>query len=177
MLKLWGRKWSQTLINGDAAGQWHQKQRWPSRDYKSISKLIRMIFFWSTLAPLEYEIEFCMNREQFNLVTEIKDVCSGLKASKPVRKLVERELGHIQALAQCFSTVYGLNDMFPGNGVQQGFEIRFLLLGGCVKNVSPISSNMYNHAVLKRQLAQWVAQVKSFNMYPLQLGTRNDWRH
>ncbi len=55
--------------------------------------------------------------------------------------------------------------MFPGNGVQRcstGFEIRFLLFGGCVKNVSPISSNMYiNHAVLKRQLAQWV-QVKTF---------------
>ncbi len=43
-----------------------------------------------------------------------------------------------------------------------GFEIRFLLFGGCVKNVSPISSNMYiNHTVLKRQLAQCV-QVKSF---------------
>ncbi len=42
-----------------------------------------------------------------------------------------------------------------------GFEIRFLLFGGCVKDVSPISSNVYiNHAVLKRQLAQWV-QVKS----------------
>ncbi len=37
-----------------------------------------------------------------------------------------------------------------------GFEIRFLLFGWCVKNISPISSNMYiNHAVLKRQLAQW----------------------
>ncbi len=43
-----------------------------------------------------------------------------------------------------------------------GFVIRFLLFGGCVKNVSPISSNMYiNHAVLKRPLAQWV-QLKSF---------------
>ncbi len=43
-----------------------------------------------------------------------------------------------------------------------GCEIRFLLFGGCVTNISPISSNMYiNHAVLKRQLAQWV-QVKSF---------------
>ncbi len=53
-----------------------------------------------------------------------------------------------------------------------GFEIRFLLFGGCVKNVSPISSNVYiNHAVLKRQLAQWV-QVKSFNMCPLQFGIR-----
>jgi len=56
--------------------------------------------------------------------------------------------------------------MFPGNGVQQGlryvFFFTFSLYGGCVKNVSPISSNMYiNHAVFKRQLAQWV-QVKSF---------------
>ncbi len=55
--------------------------------------------------------------------------------------------------------------MFPGNGVQRcatGFKIRFLLFGGCVKNVSPINSNVYiNHAVLKTQLAQWV-QVKSF---------------
>ncbi len=42
-----------------------------------------------------------------------------------------------------------------------GFEICFLLFGGCVKNVSPISSNMYlNHVVLKRQLTQWV-QVQS----------------
>ncbi len=48
--------------------------------------------------------------------------------------------------------------------MQPSFEKRprFLLFGGCVKNISPISSNMYiNHAVLKRQLAQWV-QVKSF---------------
>ncbi len=36
-------------------------------------------------------------------------------------------------------------------------EIRFLLFGGCVKNVSPISSNMnINRAVLKRPLTQWV---------------------
>ncbi len=35
-----------------------------------------------------------------------------------------------------------------------GFEIRFHLFGGCVRNVSPISSNMcIHHAVLKRQLA------------------------
>ncbi len=58
-----------------------------------------------------------------------------------------------------------------------GFEIRFLLFGGCVKNVSPISSNVcINHAVLKRQLAQWV-QEKSFNMCPLQLGICNNWRY
>ncbi len=44
--------------------------------------------------------------------------------------------------------------------MQQGFEIRILLFGRCVKNVSLISSNMYiNHAVLKRQLAQCV-QIK-----------------
>ncbi len=62
------------------------------------------------------------------------------------------------------------------NQCATGFEIRFLLFGGCVKNVSPISSNMYiNHAVLKRPLAQWV-QMKSFNMYPLQLGICNNWR-
>ncbi len=55
-----------------------------------------------------------------------------------------------------------------------GFEIRFLLFGGCVKNVSPISRNMYmNHAVLKIPLAQWV-QVKSFNMCLLQLGICNN---
>ncbi len=58
-----------------------------------------------------------------------------------------------------------------------GFEIRFLLFGGCVKNVSSISSNMYvNHSVLKRQLTQWV-QVKSFNTCPLQLRIRNNWRY
>ncbi len=57
--------------------------------------------------------------------------------------------GHVQALtgALRFATVSGLNDMFPGNGVHRyatGFEIRFLLFGGCVKNVSPISSNVYS---------------------------------
>ncbi len=58
-----------------------------------------------------------------------------------------------------------------------GFEIRFLLFGRCVKNGSPISSNVCrNHAVLKRLLAQWV-QVKSFNMCPLQLGIGNNWRY
>ncbi len=48
------------------------------------------------------------------------------------------------------ATVSGLNDMFPGNGVQQGLRYVFSF-GGYVKNVSPISSNMYiNHVVLKR---------------------------
>ncbi len=47
---------------------------------------------------------------------------------------------------------------------ETGVEIRFLLFVGCVKTVSPISSNIYrNHAVLKRPLAQWV-QMKSFNV-------------
>uniref|UniRef100_A0A8C1IG92 Cysteine sulfinic acid decarboxylase n=1 Tax=Cyprinus carpio TaxID=7962 RepID=A0A8C1IG92_CYPCA len=41
--------------------------------------------------------------------------------------------------------------------VCNGFEMRFLLFGGCVRNVGPISGSMYiNHAVLKRHLAQWV---------------------
>ncbi len=41
-----------------------------------------------------------------------------------------------------------------------GFEIRFLLFGGCVKNVSPIRSNMcINHAVLKRQFTQRVLKI------------------
>ncbi len=47
--------------------------------------------------------------------------------------------------------------------VQRGLRYVFSCLAG-VKNISPISSNMYiNHTVLKRQLAQWV-QVKSFNV-------------
>ncbi len=71
-------------------------------------------------------------------------------------------LGHVHAHAQRFATVSGLNYMFPGNQCATGFGIHFLLFGECVKNVSLISSNMYiNHAVLKRQLEQWV-QVKSF---------------
>ncbi len=72
--------------------------------------------------------------------------------------------GHVQAqtAAQRFATVSGLNDMFPENGVQRGLRYVFSCLVGVSKNVSPISSDMYtNHAVLKRQLAQWV-QVKLF---------------
>ncbi len=88
-------------------------------------------------------------------------------------------LGHVQAHtgAKRFATVSGLNDMFPGNSVQRcatGFEIRFLSFGGCIKNVIPISSNVYiNHVVLKRPLVQWF-QVKSFTMCPLQLVIRNN---
>ncbi len=63
-------------------------------------------------------------------------------------KLIDKIQGYVQAHtgAQRFAMVSGLNDMFPGNGVQRcatGFEICFLLYGGCLKNVSPISSNMY----------------------------------
>ncbi len=63
-------------------------------------------------------------------------------------------MGHVQAHtgAQRFATVSGLNEMCPGNGVQQGLRYVFSF-GGFVKNVSPISSNVYiNHAVLKIQL-------------------------
>ncbi len=100
--------------------------------------------------------------------------------SYPIRKNAWSDQGHIQAHtgAQRFATVSGLNDMFPGNCVQRcamGFEIRFLLFGGCVRNVSPISSNMnINHAVLKRQLAQWI-QVKSFTT--VSAAARNNWRY
>ncbi len=41
-------------------------------------------------------------------------------------------------------------------GTEPGFELRFLLFGGCVKNVSPISSNM--------SINRAGVQVKSFNM-------------
>ncbi len=63
-------------------------------------------------------------------------------------------LGHVQVPtgAQRFATVSGLNDMFPGNGVQRGLRYVFSSAATC-KHI--------NHAVLKRQLAQWV-QVKSF---------------
>ncbi len=57
-----------------------------------------------------------------------------------------------------------------------GFEIRFLLFGGCVKNVSPINSKVYiNHAVLKRSLhngSKW-----SHLMCPLRLCIHNNWRY
>ncbi len=104
------------------------------------------------------------------------NVCWSRAGTKLCRGVAFQELS-LTHLAQRFATVFGLNDMFPGNGVQRcatGFEISFLLFGGCVKKVSPISSNMYiNHAVLKRPLAQWV-QVKSFNMCSLQLGIHNN---
>ncbi len=64
-----------------------------------------------------------------------------------------KDLGHVQAHTLCHG--FRVEHMFPEK-VCNGIQIRFLLFGG-VKNVSPISSNMYiNHAVLKRQLAQWV---------------------
>ncbi len=46
--------------------------------------------------------------------------------------------GHIQARtgAQHFALVSGLNDMFPGNGVQQGLIYVF----SCLVNVSKMSA-------------------------------------
>ncbi len=46
-----------------------------------------------------------------------------------------RHQGHIQAQsgAQRFATVSGLNDMFPGNGVQRGLRYVFSCLVGVSK--------------------------------------------
>ncbi len=43
--------------------------------------------------------------------------------------------GHVQAhtIAQHFATVSGLNDMFPGNGVQKGLRYVFSCLVGVSK--------------------------------------------
>ncbi len=45
------------------------------------------------------------------------------------------QLGHIQAQTgpQRFATVSGLNDMFPGNGVQQGLRYVFSCLVGVLE--------------------------------------------
>ncbi len=71
--------------------------------------------------------------------------------------------------------------MFPGNGLQRcatGFKIYFLLFGGCVKNVSPISSNVYiNHAVLKRPLAQWTSEVISYVSAAARYTQQLKWSH
>ncbi len=55
--------------------------------------------------------------------------------------------GQIQAHtgAQQFAMVSGLNDMLPGDGVRQSLRYVIFLFGGCVKNVTPISSNMYKN--------------------------------
>ncbi len=139
------------------------------RAYLSSSEL----YFFNQLWPhLSMKLSFVWTGSNLTLWLKSRMCAVGWKPLNLSGNLLSESWGTFK-----LSPNYGLNDMFPGNGVQRGFEIRFLLLGGSVKNVSPISSNMYNHAVLKRQLAQWVAQVKPFNMYPLQLGTRNDWRH
>ncbi len=74
----------------------------------------------------------------------------------------ERDWGHVQAQtgAQRFATDSGLNDMFPGNGVQWGLREVFSCLVGVSKMSAQSAATLY-HMVLKRQLAQWV-QVKSF---------------
>ncbi len=47
----------------------------------------------------------------------------------------QRNVGHIQAHtgSQHFDTVSGLNDMFPGNGVQRGLRYVFSCLVGVSK--------------------------------------------
>ncbi len=76
------------------------------------------------------------------------------------------------ALLQVECTYYYSFNMFPGNGVQRGLRCVFSCFLGCVKNVSPVSTNMFiNHAVLKRQLAQRV-QVKSCTNVSAQIKTQ-----
>ncbi len=73
---------------------------------------------------------------------------------------IQVNLGHVQSHTFCYG--FRVERHASWKRCAARFDIRFLLFGGCVKKVSPISSNMYrNHAVLKRRLAQWV-QVKSF---------------
>ncbi len=77
-----------------------------------------------------------------------------------------RSLNQCSSSHRCLVFCYGfrVERQVSWKRCATGFEMRFLLFGECVKNVSPISSNMYiNHTVLKRPLAQWV-QVKSFNV-------------
>lgn len=58
-----------------------------------------------------------------------------------------RDKGQVQAQtgAQSFASVFGLNDMFPGKGVQRG--LCFLLFSGCVKRQPNQQQHVYNHAV------------------------------
>ncbi len=132
-------------------------------------------YFFNQLWPhLSMKLSFVWTESNLTLWLKSRMCAVGWKPLNLLGNLLSESWGTFKLSPNVFLRFTGWTTW---NGVQWGFEIRFLLLGGSVKNVSPISSNMYNHAVLKRQLAQWVAQVKSFNMYPLQLGTRNDWRH
>ncbi len=70
--------------------------------------------------------------------------------------------------AQRFAKVPGLNDMFPGNGVQRVWDTFSLVWWVCQKCQPNQEQREYKSRDLKRQLAQCV-QVKSFNMCPLQL--------
>ncbi len=71
------------------------------------------------------------------------------------------DMGHVQAHtgAKRFATVYRLNYMFPGNGVQQGLRY----ISSCLVDVSKMSAQSAEtyiiHTLLKRPLAEWV-QVK-----------------
>ncbi len=93
----------------------------------------------------------------FNLLQEIKDDLEPSTRSHAIP-------GPHSSSHRCPTFCYGfrVERHVSWKRCATGFEIHFLLFGGCVRNVSPISSNMcINHAVLKRQLAQWI-QVKSF---------------
>ncbi len=61
-------------------------------------------------------------------------------------------LGHIQAhtSAQRFATVSGLNDMFPGNGVQRGLRYTFSLVWWvCQKCQSNQQQHVYKPRCIK----------------------------
>ncbi len=96
------------------------------------------------------------------------------------RRLSSKDPSDWDGLQRRLMTWQPRNAAFVGCSLPFEKHPSFLLFGGCVKNVSPISSNMYiNHTVLKRQLAQWV-KVKSFTnvsaaaQYTLQLKILED---
>ncbi len=60
------------------------------------------------------------------------------QGTRPIPSMDNPALGHVQAHtgAQLFATVFGLNDMFPGNGVQRGLRYVF----SCLVGVSEMSA-------------------------------------
>ncbi len=70
-------------------------------------------------------------------------------------------MGHIQAHtgAQCFAMVSGLNDMFPGNGVQRGLRYVFSCLVGVSEMSEQSAATCINHEVLKRQRTMGPSEV------------------
>ncbi len=98
---------------------------WIQNDNQNVDGVDQHPKAWQSLLPLHWSTFYSITLHSFDAV-----LCHMI-----VLHYMWKHLGHIQ-VAQRFATVSGLNDMFPGNGVQRCLRYVF----SCLVGVSEMSA-------------------------------------